>query len=217
MILYHLTSTRKLQSILRQGLLPFTCYEWCGLYDGIIPKDEPIIWFTDTMRTKGGYLHPSRCLIQVDSGVLDTTRLKETKEKGWWIYAGAIPCPNIHLVAWELYRNRKPKFWDSAMGIAGGGCKYTFGKSQAAINLMDSILQQPEYQKYKQVVCRKLSKHIGGMNDLMAIENKVARKAMLKMWHDKFAFTVSGLPETVKTHARCVETGIYRQLLRGGK
>lgn len=96
----------------------------------------------------------------------------------------------------------------------GGGTKFTFGDSQSAVNLMGSILQQPEYQKYKRTVCRKLSKQIEGMKALMPIENEVVRKATLKMWHDKFLPSISNLPEVVKTHTRCVETGVYRQLLR---
>ena len=217
MILYHLTSIKNLRSILKLGLLPFPCYEWCGLYDGIVPKDTPIIWFTDTIREKGSYLHPSRCLLQVDSGILDKEKLHENNYKGWWIYSEPILEKDIHLLHWELYRNQKPKFWDVAMGIIGGGIKVTFGKSQAAINLTGSILQQPEYQRYKCFVYRKLSKQITGMKALMAIENKVIRRATLKMWHDKFTLAVSDLPEIVKTHTRCVETGIYRQLLRDSK
>ena len=96
----------------------------------------------------------------------------------------------------------------------GGGIKFTFGDSQSAVNLMGSILQQPEYQKYKDVVCRKLSKQIEKMKAVGAIENQSIREATLKMWHDRFASGVSGLPEIVKTHTRCVETGMYRQLLR---
>ena len=214
MILYHLTSVRNLQSTLKLGLLPFICYEWCGLYDGIIPKDTPIIWFTDNIREKGSYLHPSKCLIQVDSALLDNNKLRETSKKGWWIYSEPILEKDICLLPWELYRNRKPKFWDSAMGIIGGGTEYTFGNSQAAINLMGSILQQKEYQKYKRVTCRKLSKQIEAMKALMAIENKVVRRAALKIWHDKFTSLISDLPEIVKTHVRCVETGIYRELLK---
>ena len=118
MILYHLTAVRKLESILRLGLLPFTCYEWCGLYDGIVPKDQPIIWFTDRIREKGSYLHPSRCLLQVDSGILDKDKLHETNYKGWWIYSEVIYPQSVHLVAWELYRSQKPKFWDIVMQYA---------------------------------------------------------------------------------------------------
>jgi hypothetical protein len=214
---YHLTSTKNLQSILKLGLLPFTCYEWCGLYDGTISKDTPIIWFTDSIREKGSYLHPSKCLIQVDSAVLDNSKLNETKKKGWWIYSEPILEKDICLVPWELYRKQKPKFWDKAMGIIGGGIKHTFGESQAAINLMGNILEQPEYRKYKRVVCRKLSKQIKAMKALMIIENKVLRKDTLKMWHDKFISLTADLPEIIKTHTRCVETGIYRQLLKDSK
>jgi len=96
----------------------------------------------------------------------------------------------------------------------GGGFKFTFGDSQAAVNLMSSILQQPEYQRYRRKVCRKLSKQIEGMTALGTIGDKAIRDAMLGVWHGQFASRISDLPEIVKTHTRCVETGFYRQLLR---
>lgn len=98
--------------------------------------------------------------------------------------------------------------------MIGGGFKFTFGESQAAMNLMGNILQQSDYQKYQRIVCRKLSKQIEVMKAMMFIENKTLRKATLKLWHEKFTLESDTLPEIIKTHMRCVETGIYRQLLK---
>jgi len=96
-----------------------------------------------------------------------------------------------------------------------GGIEFTFGASQAARNLMASILQQPEYRQYKEAVCRRLSKQLERLNAVMDIRNSVVRQATLKMWHDTFPNWCRGLPEIVKTHAICVETGWYRYLLKG--
>jgi len=99
----------------------------------------------------------------------------------------------------------------------GDGFNYTFGESQAAVNLMGNILQQPEYQAIKRKVCRILAKQIEGMKSLMVIKNKVDREATIRMWHDKFVTIIVDLPEVVKSHTRCVETGWYRQLLKDSK
>ena len=95
-----------------------------------------------------------------------------------------------------------------------GGFSNTFGKAKAAINLTTSILENPEYQYTRRKVCRLLSKQIEAYNFLMAIPNTHTRRACLKMFHDKFVERVTDLPEIVKTHTRCVETGIYRKLLK---
>ncbi len=216
MILYHSTSIKNLQNIFKFGLLPIRCYEWVGLYDGIVPKDEPIIWFADNFRPLGEYYHPTRCLLSVESSSLSSDKLKQTQHKSWWIYADTILPSEIHLVDWSLYRRQKPRFWDAIHGVIGGGFKCTLGKSQAAINLM-SMLQKPEYQGIRHKVLRILTKQICGMKAIMAIKDKVVREATLKMWHDRFVLLVINLPEVVKTHARSIETGIYRQLLKDSK
>jgi hypothetical protein len=111
MILYHLTRVSSLSYILEKGLLPARCYEWVGLYDGTVPVETPIIWFTDTIRPLGSYMHSSKCLVQVDSNTFDNKKLYSIKHpdvKGWWIYAGSIK--KVSLVPWELYRKRKPKW-----------------------------------------------------------------------------------------------------------
>ena len=94
------------------------------------------------------------------------------------------------------------------------GIKFTFGDSQSAQNLMGGILQMPEYAGCKDAVCRKLGKQIERYHSLMAIEHKDIREATLVMWHNKFKEMTDDLPELVKTHTRCVETGFYRDCLR---
>ena len=98
--------------------------------------------------------------------------------------------------------------------MTSGGFSHTFGNTKAAINLTTSILENPEYQQFRRKVCRLLSKQIETLNSLTEISNSRVRKASLKVWHDKFAMQVIGLPEIVKTHTLCVETGIYRRLLK---
>ncbi len=97
----------------------------------------------------------------------------------------------------------------------GGGSKYTFGKSQSAINLMSSILCLEEYKIFKRKVCSLLSKQSEAFHSIMTMPNKRVRGATLKMWHERFAILCEDLPELVKTHTRCVETGLYRQFLKG--
>lgn len=92
--------------------------------------------------------------------------------------------------------------------------KYTFGNSQAAQNLVSDILEQPQYQPYKEAVCRRLSKQTARLKAVMTIRDKTIREETLRMWHKTFVPWTEGLPELVKTHIRCVETGIYRQFLK---
>ena len=94
--------------------------------------------------------------------------------------------------------------------------RYTFGKSQAAQNLIANILQKPEYVQYSKRVARLLSKQSAILNMVAFIPNETTKKATLRMWHEHFAGLTLGLPEIVKTHTLCVETGWYRQLLKGG-
>ncbi|MCJ7457411.1 MAG: hypothetical protein MUP17_00250 [candidate division Zixibacteria bacterium] len=99
----------------------------------------------------------------------------------------------------------------------GGGFKYTFGDSMAAVNLTSNILEKQEFRDIRHKVARLLTKQIIALKSLMAIRDKRMREASLKMWHDEFPLKVSDLPELVRTHVLCVETGIYRQLLRDSK
>ena len=92
--------------------------------------------------------------------------------------------------------------------------KYTFGNSQAAQNLVGDILRKPEYEKYSEQVARLLSKQIVTLKSINHIPIDHIRKATLKMWHEHFISLCSKLPEIVRTHVLCVETGWYRQSLR---
>jgi hypothetical protein len=99
----------------------------------------------------------------------------------------------------------------------GGGFKYTFGDSQAAINLTSSILENPEYSGLRQKVSRLLTKQIITLKAIMEIRNNRIREASLTIWHSRFPSKLADLPEIVKTHVLCVETGVYRQLLKDSK
>ena len=92
--------------------------------------------------------------------------------------------------------------------------KYTFGNSQAAQNLMVDILRKPEYIKYSKRVARLLSKQNIILRTVQFIPKETIRKATLKMWHEHFVDLCVDLPEVVKTHTLCIETGWYRQLLK---
>ena len=94
--------------------------------------------------------------------------------------------------------------------------KYTFGKSQAATNLLCDILENPEYKQCSRRVARLLSKQFKALLAAAKISDKGVRNATLRLWHDKFETLTDGLPEVVKTHIRCVETGKFRQILKGG-
>lgn len=95
--------------------------------------------------------------------------------------------------------------------------RYTFGDSQAAQNLITDILNKPEYSKYSKRVAHLLGKQGVILKAVAIIQDETIRKATLKMWHDHFAQLCSDLPEIVRTHTLCVETGWYRQLLKEGK
>lgn len=98
--------------------------------------------------------------------------------------------------------------------IMGGGFAHTFGSSKAAIHLTTNILAKEEYKLFKRKVCHLLSKQIEVFNSIMMISNIRVRKTTLKLWHDRFNQLTDDLPEVVKTHTRCVETGIFRQMLK---
>ena len=93
--------------------------------------------------------------------------------------------------------------------------RYTFGNSQAAQNLIGNILPKPEYMKYSKRVTRLLSKQISILKLVNCISNETTRKATLRMWHRHFVELCLDLPEAVRTHTLCVETGWYRQTLKG--
>jgi len=111
MILYHQTSVKFVDSILSEGLIPQKPDAWKGLLDGIVRNGKLIVWFTDNIRPRGSYLHSSKCLVQVDTKLVDTEKLKKLKVSGWWVYEDRVPAEAIKLVSWELYRIHKPKFW----------------------------------------------------------------------------------------------------------
>lgn len=95
-----------------------------------------------------------------------------------------------------------------------GGKKYTFGSSLASVNLLGDILERTEYIQYEKRVYRLLSKQCEALNSLKSLINKNVRETSLKMWHDRFKLLTEFLPEVIKTHIRCVETGIYRRMLK---
>ena len=98
----------------------------------------------------------------------------------------------------------------------GGGFLHTFGNSQAAINLMGNILEKQDYP-IKRKVLRLLSKQVNALTAVMDIKDKTVREATLAMWHKRFATLVSELPTVVETHVICVETGLFRKLLKESK
>ena len=97
------------------------------------------------------------------------------------------------------------------------GSKYTFGDSQASINLIDDILAKPEYVKNRSKVFRLLGTQLQAFAVIVTIPDRKVRQATLGMWHDRFALRAAELPEIVRTHTICVETGHYRERLREGK
>ncbi len=92
--------------------------------------------------------------------------------------------------------------------------KYTFGNSQSEINLVSDILMRPEYEAFSKKVARLLSKQFQVFNMVTNIPDERIKRHTLKMWHERFALLVQDLPEVVRTHTLCVETGKYRQLLK---
>lgn len=92
--------------------------------------------------------------------------------------------------------------------------KYTFGKEQSVVNLVGNILLMPEYVIYQSKVARLLSRQMIALSAISTISNEAIRRTTLEMWHERFTSLVSGLPEIIRTHMRCFETGKYRQLLK---
>lgn len=95
---------------------------------------------------------------------------------------------------------------------------YTFGDSQASINLM-SILRQPANTPYSRRIQRMLSKYIEATKALTIVLHKETRETALKLWRDRFKEQVekSGFPTIVKTHINCVAVGYYRKRLKEGR
>ena len=92
--------------------------------------------------------------------------------------------------------------------------KYTFGNSQSEINLVSSILTNPQYAIYSRKVARLLSKQFQALNMVSTIPDERIKRHTMRMWHERFVSLLNDLPEIVKTHTLCVETGKYRQLLK---
>lgn len=94
--------------------------------------------------------------------------------------------------------------------------KFTFGDSKAAVNLMKT-LNAPFYSLYARKVCRLLAKQLQSIKAIMAIPDQTIRKAVLKLWHDRFIAIVnnSEMPEVIKTHTLCVATTFYRVGIHG--
>lgn len=88
----------------------------------------------------------------------------------------------------------------------------TFGNSQGAINLMES-LQRQEYSRCSRKVCSILSRYFDSTGSIMHISDVGIRKAVLKTWHDNFKDRVGQLelPDVIKTHTLCVGTTRFRQ------
>ena len=91
--------------------------------------------------------------------------------------------------------------------------KYTFGNSRAAVNLMASILEKPEYKHCSAQVARILDKHFKVLGVVAKLPDKTIRGATLQMWHKHFLGRIEDLPELVRTHTACVMASRYHQLL----
>jgi len=94
--------------------------------------------------------------------------------------------------------------------------KSTFGNYKAAVNLM-ATLDTPEYSQCAKKVCSLLGRQLTSIKAIMAIPDDTVRKAVLKLWHDRFVSAVSNteMPEVIKTHTICVATTYYRMSLKG--
>lgn len=90
--------------------------------------------------------------------------------------------------------------------------KHTFGDSKAAVNLLRT-LEEPDYYKYRRVVSSVLAEYFSQTASIMGITDITLRKAVLKVWHERFTNRVSQLeiPEVIKTHTQCVGTSRFRQ------
>ena len=91
--------------------------------------------------------------------------------------------------------------------------RHTFGTSQAAINLVEDILPKQE-PLVRRRASRVLSKQIVALKAITGIPDKGVRETTLLMWHGRFKELTESLPEILRDHIRCVETGLYRALMR---
>jgi len=90
--------------------------------------------------------------------------------------------------------------------------KHTFGKSQAAINLINSILKEPGNEQYAPIVGKLLGRHFQELHSINKIPDRRTREAIFQVWRKRFASQVAKLPEVVRTHTLCVATAKYRVL-----
>ena len=114
MILYHQTSVKLVGKILKQGLIPRMPNEYQGFVaERVSAGTLPVIWFTDSIRPLGSYLHSAKCLILVDTNSLDVRRLisLNLSNRGWWAYEGSIQPDVIRLVNWREYRKHRPVWY----------------------------------------------------------------------------------------------------------
>ena len=93
--------------------------------------------------------------------------------------------------------------------------KATFGDSQAAQNLVTSMLNNPDYASYKSRATRILAKWFEYSSAVMGIQNKTIRLGILTLerkhfltWIDKADF-----PKVMKTHMCNVIVGQHRRLI----
>ena len=96
--------------------------------------------------------------------------------------------------------------------------KYTFGDSQASVNLM-LILRKPENTPYSRRAQRMLSKYIEATKALLSIPHKETRETALTLWRDRFRKQVEKIdfPCVIKTHINCVAVSYYRKRLKEAK
>ena len=96
--------------------------------------------------------------------------------------------------------------------------KHTWGDSQAAVNLANT-LNAPEFILFSRTVAKLLSKYQSAIKPLLHIPQKDARETALKMFRDKYINHVAdaNLPEIIKSHVCCVMVGFYRKMLASSK
>jgi len=90
--------------------------------------------------------------------------------------------------------------------------KYMWGKSQAAINLI-TTLNTPEYSDHARRVRKILHTQLRAMESIMDIKDTHFKRATLELWHHQFSGKLIDLPEVIRTHVLCVETGKFRELI----
>ena len=96
--------------------------------------------------------------------------------------------------------------------------KHTFGKSQAAINLVKT-LEENDCEGCIINVCNLLGKYQQTIKSLLDIKDKNVRETCLKLWRSRFLDHVDNLDmdDTVRSHVKNVVVGTYRKLLKTSK